>query len=142
MFAIQSTIYYALRNICFDFIEAYRCGKLVVAGDVLFHGSASHKEALDLVSSSDTDWLVQAFAGEKMLVCKYYSSSKSYLVSVVPKDPCKQTESYFVEYLRNGCKVEHYEGASLVDENVCRVVVANFVVKRFLYREFGAFYKR
>ncbi len=98
MFAIQSTIYYALRNICFDFIEAYRCGKLVVAGDVFFRGSASHKEVLDLVVSSDADWIVQAFTGEKMLICKYYSSNKSYLVSVVPKDPCKQPESSFVAY--------------------------------------------
>jgi hypothetical protein len=142
LFAIQSTIYYALKNIRFDFIEVYRCGNLVVSGNVLFHGSASYKEILELVASSDADWLVQAFVGEKILICKYYSSNKSYLVSVLPKDPCKQTESYFVKCLKNGWKLERYECASLVGENVCRVVAANFVIKNLLYREFGVFDKK
>ena len=45
-------------------------------------------------------------------------------------------------HLKNGWKLERYEGASLVGENVCRVVAANFVIKNLLYREFGVFDKK
>ena len=57
---IQSTIYYALRNIDFGFITARKNGKLVVAEDMrcldLRPNISAQNKVLDMVASCDGDW--------------------------------------------------------------------------------------
>lgn len=141
---IQSTIYYALRNIDFGFITARKNGKLVVAEDMrcldLRPNIAAQNKVLNVVASCDEDWWVEALCNGKMLVVKYYaetdSDGKGYLVSVVQDDQNKRNNSYFVEYMKNGCKLERYEGADLVEEQFCAIRSARVAIKRLLYTEF------
>ena len=141
---IQSTIYYALRNLDFDFVTARKNGKLVVAEDMhcldLRPNIVAQNKVLDMVTSCDEDWWVEALGNGKMLVAKYYaetdSDRKGYLVSVVRDEQNKRNDSYFVEYLKNGCKLERYEDADLIEERFCAIRSARATIKRLLYAEF------
>ena len=141
---IQSTIYYALRNIDFGFITARKNGKLVVAEDMrcfdLRPNIVAQNKVLDMIASCDKDWWVEAIGSGKMLIAKYYaetdSDGKGYLVSVVRDEQNKRNDSYFVEYLKNGCRLERYEGADLIEERFCAIRSARAAIKRLLYTEF------
>ena len=125
---IQSTIYYALRNIDFGFITARKNGKLVVAEDMrcldLRPNIVAQNKVLNMVASCDEDWLVEALGNGKMLVAKYYAETDS------------DGKGYLVEYLKNGCKLERYEGADLIEERFCAIRSARSAIKRLLYAEF------
>ena len=101
---------------------------------------SAQNKMLDMVASCDGDWWVEALGNGKMLVAKYYaetdSDGKGYLVSFVRDEQNKRNDSYFVEYLKNGCKLERYAGADLIEERFCAIRTARAAIKRLLCVEF------
>lgn len=137
--AIQSTIYYTLRDIDFCFVFVSKNGIPIAAEEENF--LAKLDKALAVVASDDTDWRITARTGEKVFFAKYYlgdnENGNSYLVAVTSNDLRKQDDVYFVEYLKNGCRLEHYQGTKLIEERRCGVKQARSAIKRLLRTEFG-----